>query len=237
MSTYLSLTNQLLRRLNEVEISQADFLVTRGVQSVAKDAIRSSIAHINRAEFEWPFNAAIHSAQLIVGQEEYSWPQYFKVVDWNSFQIQKDDTLGVSNKHLSHISRDAYYKDYKDSDDDAGAVGVSCPTFVFEGHGNGYGVSPSPDKTYALKFRYFLNYTDLILHDDATRIPNTYDPVIVEGALYYMYSFRDNLEAAGLALSIFQQGIKEMQSILINKYDSIRDTRVERVVRVIRSVA
>ena len=88
-----------------------------------------------------------------------------------------------------------------------------------------------------LKFRYFLNYTDLVNHDDATRIPNTYDPVIIEGALYYMYTFRDNLEAAGLALTLFQQGIKEMQSILINKYDSIRDTRVERVVRVIRSVA
>ena len=128
MSTFLALTNQLLRRVNEVEIAQADFLVTRGVQSVAKDAIKSAIAHINRAEFEWPFNAAVHSVTLVVGQEEYSWPQYFKVVDWNSFQIQKNESLGTTSKQLSHISRDTYYKDYRDADDDAGAVGVGLPS-------------------------------------------------------------------------------------------------------------
>jgi len=233
MSTFISLTNQLLRRVNEVEIAEADFLVTRGIQTVAKDAIKSAVAHINRAEFEWPFNAASHSMTMVVGQEEYSWPQYFKTVDWNSFQIQKDDALGTSSKHLNYISRDVYYKDYKDDDDNAGAVGKGVPDFVFQGHGNGYGVTPSPDKAYAMLFRYYLNHTDLTLHNDSTRIPNTYDSVIVEGGLYYLYSFRDNLDAAGLSLQLFQQGIKEMQSILINQYDCIRDTRVGRVVRAV----
>ena len=50
MSTFLDLTNQLLRRLNEVEIAQADFPSVRGVQATAKDAIKNAIAKINQAE-------------------------------------------------------------------------------------------------------------------------------------------------------------------------------------------
>ena len=89
-STFISLTNALLRRLNEVEIEEADFASVRGVQALAKDAVRASIAKINSAEFEWPFNSAEHSQTLTVGQEDYSWPQYFKSVEWNSFYIVND---------------------------------------------------------------------------------------------------------------------------------------------------
>ena len=67
-STYIDLTNALLRRLNEVEIEVADFADVRGVQALAKDAVRASIAKINAAEFEWPFNSAEHSQSLTVGE-------------------------------------------------------------------------------------------------------------------------------------------------------------------------
>ena len=70
MSTFLDLTNQLLRRLNEVEIAQADFPSVRGVQATAKDAIKNAIAKINQAEYEWPFNAVEHTQLLVVGQED-----------------------------------------------------------------------------------------------------------------------------------------------------------------------
>ena len=43
MSTFLSLTNELLRRLNEVQIDQADFPNVKNVQALAKDSINSSI--------------------------------------------------------------------------------------------------------------------------------------------------------------------------------------------------
>ena len=75
--------------MNEVEVSEADFSNTRGVQTLAKDAVLDSIGAINQAEYEWPFNAAQHTQVLAVGQEEYSWPSFFKIVDWNTFQIQK----------------------------------------------------------------------------------------------------------------------------------------------------
>lgn len=225
-STFINLTNTLLRRLNEVEIADADFVGSRGVQALAKDAIRASIAKINQAEFEWPFNAAEHTQILSKGQTEYTWPAYFKQVDWNSFQIQADASLGVSYTHIGYMDRDLWYRDFRDDDYQAGAAGRAVPQFAFPAHGDGFGVTPSPDQAYSIKFRYYLNYSDLQQPTDVTRIPTTYDNVIVDGGMYHMYMFRDNMESAGISAQAFQQGLKEMQTLLINKYESISDTRV-----------
>lgn len=230
-STFLDLTNQLLRRLNEVEIAESEFSSCRGVQALAKDAIKNSIAKINSAEFEWPFNATLHTQVITVGQEEYNWPTYFKSVDWNSFQLQENVSLGVGYTHLTLTSRDQYYKLGKDTDDASGAAGIGVPTNIMPGHGNGFIITPSPNQAYTVKYRYYINHADLVNALDITRIPDTYDHIIIDGALYQVYLFRDNAESAGLQLQIFQQGIKEMQSILINKYETIRDTRTVRIVR------
>lgn len=226
-STYIDLCNKVLRRLNEVEIAVGDFPTVRGVQALVKDAVRSSIAKINQAEFEWPFNAAEHTETLVAGQTEYVWPSYFKVSDWNTFQIQKDDSLGVSYKTLSPINRDEWYSQHRDDDYEAGSAGRKVPDFVFPSHGNGFGVSPSPDAAYKVRFRYYLNYSDLTNYNDVTRIPESFDTVIVDGALYHLNMFKDNLESAQAAFVAFEAGIKDLQTLYINSYEYIRDTRIK----------
>jgi len=225
-STYIDLCNQTLRRLNEVEISETGFGSVRGVQALVKDAVKSAVARINQAEFGWPFNAAEESDTLIQGQTEYSWPQYFKIADWNSFQIQANDSLGAGFKTLKFIEQDEWYSTYRDADYTAGSAGRDIPEFVFPSHGNGYGVSPSPTKAYTLKFRYFMNYTDITNATDVTRIPESYDTVLIDGALYHMYLFKDNIESAQLASMAFEKGVKDLQTLYINNNISIRDTRV-----------
>lgn len=226
-STYIDLCNKVLRRLNEVEIAVGDFPTVRGVQALVKDAVRSSIAKINQAEYEWPFNAAEHTETLVAGQTEYVWPSYFKVSDWNTFQIQKDDSLGTGYKTLSAIDRDEWYSKYRDDDYEAGSAGLSVPDFVFAGHGNGFGVTPSPDAAYRVRFRYYLNYADLTNYNDVTRIPESFDTVIIDGALYHMYMFKDNIESAQAAFMAFESGIKNLQTLFINSYEYIRDTRIK----------
>ena len=226
-STYIDLCNQTLRRLNEVEIAEADFGSVRGVHALVKDAVKAAVAKINQAEFGWPFNAAEHTDTLVVGQAEYSWPQYLKVADWNSFQIQADDNLGAGFKTLKVIEQDEWYSTYRDADYTAGSAGRDVPEFVFPSHGNGYGVSPSPNKAYTLKFRYFLNYSDLVTASDITRIPTSYDTVLIDGALYHMYLFKDNMESAQLSSIAFEKGVKELQTLYINNTVSISDTRVK----------
>jgi|TARA_R110000744_G_scaffold74708_2_gene149049 hypothetical protein len=226
-STYIELCNQTLRRLNEVEIAEADFGSVRGVQALVKDAVKAAVARINQAEFGWPFNAAEQTDVLVVGQEEYVWPQYFKVADWNSFQIQESSGLNTGFKTLSAIEQDEWYADYRDDDYSSGSSGRSVPEFVFPSHGSGYGVSPSPNKAYTIKFRYFLNYSDITNATDVTRIPESFDTVLIDGALYHMYMFKDNVEAAQAAYMGFEKGIKDLQTLYINNTISVRDTRIK----------
>ena len=226
-STYLNLCNMVLRRINEVEIAQADFGTVRGVQALVKDAVRAAIAKINQAEFEWPFNASEHTQVLTAGRTEYDWPDYFKIADFNSFQIQKNDSLATGYKTLSAIERDDWYREYRDTDFEAGSAGRGVPDFVFPSHGTGFGVTPSPDKAYSVRFRYYLNYADLTAYDDVTRIPESFDTVIVDGALYHLYMFKDNLDAANAAFIAFQSGLKDLQTLYINSYLSVRDTRIK----------
>lgn len=225
-STYLNLCNMVLRRINEVEMTSAEFADVRGVQALVKDAVRAAIAKINQAEFEWPFNASEHTQVLEVGRTEYDWPDYFKIADFNSFQIQKNDSLGVSYKTLSAIERDEWYAKYRDTDYDAGSTGRAVPDFVFPSHGTGFGVTPSPDKAYSLRFRYYLNYADLTAHNDVTRIPESFDTVIIDGALYHLYMFKDNIDAANAAFQAFTLGLKDLQTLYINSYEYVRDTRI-----------
>lgn len=225
-STYLDLCNKVLRRLNEVEIAADDFGNVRGVQALVKDAIKAAVAKINQAEFEWPFNAAEHTETLVPGQTEYSWPAYFKVCDWNSFQIQKNTSLNVNYKTLKYIDRDEWYAKYRDDDYDAGSAGLGVPDMVFPSHGNGFGVTKSPDAAYQVRFRYYMNYSDITAYNDVTRIPESYDTVLVDGALYHLYMFKDNLEAAQAAYVAFEDGIKDLQTLYINNYEYVRDTRV-----------
>ena len=226
-STYIDLCNQTLRRLNEVEIAEADFGSVRGVQALVKDAVKSAVAKINQAEFGWPFNAAEETDTLVVGQTEYTWPQYFKVADWNSFQIQENSSLGAGFKTLKFIEQDEWYSDYRDADYTAGTTGRDMPAYIFPSHGNGYGVSPSPNKAYTLKFRYFMNYSDITNATDVTRIPESYDTVLIDGAIYHMYMFKDNMESAQAAYMAFEKGIKDLQTLYINNNVSIRDTRIK----------
>jgi hypothetical protein len=188
--------------------------------------VQASIASINQSEFEWPFNAAEHTQTLEIGREEYDWPNFFKVVDWNSFQVIESINGSNEFKHLNYISRDEYYDKYRDDDNESDSAGRSRPTMVFPSHGNGFGVTPSPDKTFQIRFRYFLNYADLNLYDDQTRVPESFSSVVVDGALMHMYMFKDNVEAAQVAQSLFAQGLKNLQTLYINNYEYISDHRV-----------
>jgi hypothetical protein len=209
-----------------VEIVDAEFNTVRGVQALTKDAVISAQAKINQAEFEWPFNASEETDTLTAGTEEYVWPTYFKSPDWNSFQIQKSDSLGVDFTTLKFMDRDEYYQSHRDVDQNSGVEGRGTPLYVFPSHGNGYGVTPSPDKAYISKYRYYLLTAALINPIDQTRIPDSFDSVLVDGALYQMYMFKDNMEMAQAAFIAFEQGLKNLQTLYINNYEYIRDTRV-----------
>lgn len=226
-STYLKLTNDLLRRINEVELTTSNFSSSRGLQSVAKDCVQDSVREICQQKWEWPFLAVEHSQVLQIGENEYAWPVNFNTVDWNSFQIRKDDSLNINNKHLKVIVRDEWYDWSKDEDEDSDPDGLRIPTHVFRAHGNGFGVTPVPNKEYTIEFRYFKNHSELVNQDDLCSIPTIFDNIILWGSLYNMNLFRENSQGAAFADEKFKRGISNMYSILINKNaEYMTDTRI-----------
>lgn len=226
-SSFLKLTNDLLRRINEVELTETNFSSTRGIQTVAKDCVNDSLREICQQRWEWPFHAVEHSQQLQIGEHEYAWPVDFHSVDWNSFQIRKDDTLNINNRHLKVINRDEWYSFGKDTDENSDPDGMRIPSFVFRSHGNGFGISPSPDKEYTIEFRYYKSPSELVNFGDKTDIPKKFDNVILWGSLYNMNLFRENAQGSSIAQEKFKQGLSNMYSLLINRQAEVMtDTRL-----------
>lgn len=225
-STYLQLTNRVLRRLNEVEIAQADFASARNIQATAKDAVLDTVREINASKIDWPFNAVEHSQTLVIGTEEYAWPLNFTAADWKSFQIQKDETLSVSHKSLKLLSREEWYSYLRDTDYDSENTGRGVPDYCFPSHGQGWGVSPSPDKAYALRYRYYKNPDDLSAFDDEVSIPSKFDYVITAGALYHMNLFKENPDGVQIIKSKFESGIRDMTNAFLPNPTHVYDGRV-----------
>jgi hypothetical protein len=225
---FLDLTNALLRRLNEVPIAQSDFASVRGVQAMAKDAINASIEQILQYEIYWPFNTSSTTQVLTAGTEEYAWPTNLKIPNWRSFAIDKDAVLNVRGHPLLFVSRDYWLKNLKTDDAYSGATGLSIPYYVFEKHGTGFGVTPSPERAYTVSYDYWLNNTALSLYSDTSTIPTNYDETILQGALYHFYMFRDNSQQAGIAEQRFYKNLQHMRTILINKENRVRGSMVAR---------
>ena len=65
--TFLTLTNDVITRMNEVTLTSANFTDARGVQVQCKNAVNEAIRHINQKEFGYPFNHASNSSTLVPG--------------------------------------------------------------------------------------------------------------------------------------------------------------------------
>ena len=224
-STYLQLTNKVLRRVNEVELTETTFTSARGIQAVCKDAVLDSINEINQQRWEWPFYAQETTQLLTIGENEYNLPVRFKSADWESFQIVENDALQVRSRNLKQIDRDEWYKFFKPQDDDADPLGRGVPHFVFLSHGEKFGVTPSPDKAYSVYFRYYKTPPILSVQSNICEIPSDYDNVILAGALKHVNLFKENAQGFQIADGTFKKGISDMYNSLVGYTDHIYDNR------------
>ena len=227
-TTFLELTNKVLRRINEVEMQDTDFAAARGIHALAKDAVNASIQFINSEEFYWPFNSATISVPLVSGQQTYNFDANVQIVNFNSFFILPDTGLGTNSRKLSYIGREVWEERLKEKDYDNGADGYDQPIYVFKGIGMDFAVSPIPDKAYTLEYDAYLHPVELTLFSDTSTIPPTYNEAIIQGALYHIYMWRDGLERAQASEKRFKTHVDKMRTILINKDDRIYGTFINR---------
>ena len=116
--TYLSLTNSVLARMNEVQLTSSNFSDARGIQIQAQNAVNETIRYINQREFNYPFNHATKTQTLTAGVVNYSLPTTTKSVDYNTFRIVKDTDLSVSGGKLSVLDYNEYISGYVTQEDE-----------------------------------------------------------------------------------------------------------------------
>ena len=116
--TFLSLTNSVLARLNEVQLTASNFSAARGIQIQAQNAVNESIRYINQREFNYPFNHATETKTLTAGIVRYSIPTDTKSVDYNTFRIVKDSDLGNSGGRLTILDYNDYVNSYISQEDE-----------------------------------------------------------------------------------------------------------------------
>ncbi len=221
---YLGLVNDINRRLNEVELTSVNFASTTGFYSFAKDAVNSSIRHIQQEEYEWPWNHVEETEVLLAGETRYSYPYDAKTINLNSFRIKRDDTLATNTIKLKVLSYEEYLDKHVDTEYNSSNTGT--PRYIVRAPSRELLVVPTPDKNYELVYEYYTTGFDLELHSDVPNLPEQYRYVIVDGAMYYAYQFRGDMQASQVAMQKFTQGIKHLRSININRTEYVRDLRV-----------
>ena len=108
---------------------------------------------------------------------------------------------------------------------DAGGI----PTHVFRRPDNTYGLWPFPNRAYTLSFDYYTHPSaDLSAFDDTTTIPDRFGFVITDGAIAYTYLYRSEVPLYERSFALFNEGIKHMQTLLINRHDYMRSTYIPR---------
>ena len=224
---FLALTNEICGRLNETTLNNSNFASAANFYSTIKDSINASIRDINHQEYNYPFNHNTTEIILDVGVGRYPIPQNAKIVDFDNIKVLRDDELNVSTRILKQIQYNEYTRNYLDDELNTTSTGET-PRYVAKSKSNDFVIAPKPDKEYTLEIEYFIVPADLVLFDDVPTVPESFKHVILDGALYHCYMFRDNAQSATLSKQKFDEGLKAMRSLLVNEYINVIDTRVDR---------
>jgi len=221
---FLGLVNDINRRLNEVELTSSNFASSIGFYGQAKDAITASIRYINQSQYEWPFNHVEQEDTLSIGVSRYPFPTDCKVIDFDTFRIKEDTTLGNATVKLPIIVYEEYLDKYIDQEYNSTSTsqGQGVPQRVAHAPSLEYIVTPVPNAAYPIVYEYYRIPVDMALHNDVPAIPERFRHVIVDGAMHYAYLFRGNTQDALVAKEKFEDGIKSMRSMLINRYSYLR---------------
>jgi hypothetical protein len=123
----------------------------------------------------------------------------------------------VNPKPLEYVNFDEWRQRYRPVERRSDPANYRMPERVFFNNDGRFGVSPMPDKSYTVEYDYYQVPTDLTAYTDTPSVPDKYKEIIVDGAMYYAYMFRDNLEQANDAKDKLKRGISRMRQDLINK--------------------
>lgn len=212
---YLSLTNRVLKALNEVPLTSINFASATGFHADAQDSVNRAIFDIYTEEdTEWPFAWSKININTVIGQTEYTMDAALVSIDWDSFFIRKT-TTPYDQRKLWQLDYDEYREFYSSNDFNNDPTGYSYPQRVVRTPQNNFIVTPVPDAIYTMTYEGFSMPSVLNMYSDVPSIPAPFEQVIVDKALHYAYMFRDNMEQASMAQDRYEKNVNKMRRILI----------------------
>jgi hypothetical protein len=220
---FLSLTNDALTEINEVNLDVGSFSSASGVHAHVKNAINAAIRQINQSAFEWPFYHQTRTVTLAVDQNVIHYASATETINFHSIRLQGDLSLNVRSQLLMEMDYEEYLRQYVDAEfNPSDYVGV--PQYVFRRPDLTFGIYPPAKETYTLYYDSYDIPIDMVNHDDVPLIPEQFRFVIRDGALMYQYAFRGDPESAAVFNQKFLDGIKTMRGIYQNRYEYVRST-------------
>ena len=102
-TTYLVLSNRILRELNEVEMTSANFASSRGIQTAVKDFINKAVHDIYNEGAELPLLHSTKTQALTTGDGEYDFPSDMRRVDFESFFLKPTELI-TNSEFTSNIT-------------------------------------------------------------------------------------------------------------------------------------
>lgn len=222
--TFLGLVNEVNRRFNEVELTSANFASSKGFYNTVKDSVNTAIRDINQTHYEWPFNHALETLTLVVGQTRYPYPSNASTVNYETFRIKENLTFNNDTVKLYSLTYEEYLSRFVDQEYTTDTTTRNLPEYIVHPPSQEILVSPAPDNAYEMVYEYYTVPDDLSLATDIPTIPSRFKHVIVEGALYHAYMFRGNEQSAAMAKGKFEEALKKMRIILINRYNYVIST-------------
>lgn len=240
-TTYLDLTNEVLRELNEIPLTSANFANATGLQKFVKDTVNKSIFDIANEEPQLPFFSAGVSGSTdpfygnvtvptVAGQRFYtlksdssSITTDYASIDWDDFYVTTinvdGETAPYVSKGLRFLTLNDWKRYYRDSEneDDANSQNYGEPKFVIKSpDSRKFGLSPIPDKVYNIHFYAFVRPTALSAYDDTMVLPEQYSNIVTARMRYYVWQFKESPQQAAFALDDYKKGMKSMKSNLMN---------------------
>ena len=251
-TTYLQLTNELLRELNEVPLDSNTFSEAVGISQHIKDCVNRAYMDIVIDEPQLPFLSAGESGttdpmygnvyvETVAGTRWYELKESsssiiddYGSIDWDNFYVT---TVGVAGETTPYTSKSLNFatledwtrhrRDQENRDDADQAVGGE-PTHVLRSpDARKFGLSPIPDKVYRVWFYAWNQPTKLSAHSDTIVFPDMYANVLLAKARYYMWQFKDAPQQAAFALDDYKRLYDQMRSNLLEPVPTyITDDRV-----------
>ena len=237
-TTYMTLVNLALGRLNETLLTSASFSSPVGPQLAMQTAVNAAISDICRRYQLWPFN---YGKQTFTTQastattsgtgaiyNEYTPPATVTSIKWNTFGIQRDDTAipGIVASTLAPIDYNNWATRLRSLDLQMSVGQFSTPKYVIKGDDGNIILSPPPDRVYTVYYDAWSDPAALVNYSDVSVIPDKYNYVIIDGAMYYGYDFRSDQAAQDRAKSKFDAGVGEMLRELVKPATGFQSTQI-----------